>query len=361
MSAWKNEVCLIEKIEKHPAADRIEIAIVLGDFPVIVKKGQYQVGEKVAYISIDTIFPDVEKWHYLTPLAYKQVEDSETGAIKNVSTGFKYNVGEVPENKRILKSKRMFGVYSQGLITDAPEHLNVGDSVVEYFGLTKWDEPEEDAKLNSGLREKTPAGWTLGYYDIEPLRSNLKCFENFEEEIVISEKLHGSWTGYSFLNGQFVIKSRTQFRKHDNENSWSQAANIYNLEEKFAKYPNFAFCGELVGYQKGFKYDTVNGDGKFEVKLYFFDIYDLDNRKFLDYDEFVRICEELDLKRAHELYRGVWTSKEDIYQFAEGMTTHGSKHVREGFVIKPTKEQFSGPLRGRFLLKHIGEGYNLKK
>ena len=56
------------------------------------------------------------------------------------------------------------------------------------------------------------------------------------------------------------------------------------------------------------------------------------------------------------LYKGPWNL--ELIALAEGKTTLAS-HVREGFVVKPTKERWDQHI-GRVIFKMIGEGYMLK-
>jgi hypothetical protein len=119
--------------------------------------------------------------------------------------------------------------------------------------------------------------------------------------------------------------------------------------------------GELYGNVKGFRYDTLIDGGKLLTKVRFFDVLNLNMGRYLDYDDFVRVIDSLGLDRVPELYRGNWLGKDNMYPYAEGTSTLNSKHVREGFVLKTTKERFEPRLNSRLIIKLVGEGYNLKK
>ena len=47
----------ILKVEKHPNADLLDIAQVLG-YKCIVKRGEYSEGQKIVFIEPDTVLPD---------------------------------------------------------------------------------------------------------------------------------------------------------------------------------------------------------------------------------------------------------------------------------------------------------------
>lgn len=56
MSSLIVPVTTIEKIALHPNADALELAQVLG-WQLVVRKGEYAVGDKIVYFPIDTVLP----------------------------------------------------------------------------------------------------------------------------------------------------------------------------------------------------------------------------------------------------------------------------------------------------------------
>lgn len=363
MSDWHCIVCKIEKVIKHPDADNLSIATVLGDYPVIIKTGQFSEGQLVSYLSVDTIVPDTEEFYFLCPNAYEKYE--EEGEINQRQVGKKYMLGSVPEKYRILKSKRIRGTYSQGLLIEALPGLSEGDSIIESLGLKKWEEEEEDnipnAKKNRGANAaKAPIGWAIPYYDIDGLRKYISCL-NENEEIVLTEKIHGSNSAFVHDGEKLWVKSRNFYKRFDEDDSWWDVAIRYQLAEKLAQFPRMVFFGELYGQVKGFRYDCEIENGTMNTKIRFFDIFDLDQKRYLDYDPFVAMVKEAGLPLVPELYRGIWANKELMYSYAEGKTTLGGKHTREGFVLRTTKERYEPKLDARMQIKLVGEGYNLAK
>ena len=97
---------------------------------------------------------------------------------------------------------------------------------------------------------------------------------------------------------------------------------------------------------------------------FFFDIYNTKTQRYLDHDEFITICNDLQLDIAPILYQGQCLSREEMYKFSEGQSALNSKTLKEGFVIKPVKERYEpkcGKYGGRLQLKCIGEAYLLQK
>ena len=115
---------VIEKIKPIPNADKIELAYVLG-WQVVVKKEEFQVGDKVIYIEIDSRCPSGNEYF-------------------NFLDSRKYRV----------KTIKLRGVLSQGLIvplTLLPYGVyNVGDDVSDILGITKI---EDDYKITPTDKE----------------------------------------------------------------------------------------------------------------------------------------------------------------------------------------------------------------
>jgi RNA ligase (TIGR02306 family) len=384
MSDWQPQIVRIEKVEPHSDADTLDIATVLGDYPVIVKRGEYKPGDLVGYIPIDSIVPDTEQFYFLCPKSYEKYED-ENGQLQQRQLGPKYPVGSVPEKNRIIKAKKIRGVYSMGMLDRVGSWLNdpndtgpaggcqmsgikypyeVGDSIVEYLGLKKWEEEEEDnlptIKSRGANQASAPKGWSIPHYDIESVRKYLSCVEG-EQDVILTEKLHGSNAGFCHDGEQLVVKSRNFYKKRDQDDMWWEAALRYDLETKLAKYHLLVFFAECIGNIKKFRYNAELVDGKLLTKLYFFDIWDTKTMRYLDYDRFVEVCADVGVETTPLLYRGPWLDTKAMYAYAERQTTLGGKHIAEGWVLSLGKERFEPRLNSRLKLKYVSEAYNLQK
>jgi RNA ligase (TIGR02306 family) len=391
MSDWSPQIVRIEKIEKHPYADALDIATVLGDYPVIVKRDEYKKGDLAGYIPIDSIVPDTEEFHFLCPKNIEKYEEVEGNEIvtKTRVLGPKFPVGLVPEKNRIIKAKKIRGIYSQGMLVSTAGLIkpvlpydvepiaivedgtkynlftwNPGDSIVEALSLKKWKEEEEDnlpgLKKTRTNAEKAPQGWSIPHYDIDSVRKVVNLLLP-GEEIVLTEKIHGSNAGFSHDGIRLWVKSRNFYKKMDEEDMWWDIAIRYELDKKLSQYPGLVFFGEVYGHVKKFCYDTIIEGGRLLTRVRFFDVWDTKKMRYVDYDERVHICTELGLDMVPELYRGPWLGKEQMYPYAEGLTTLGGKHIREGWVLNTVKERFEPHLNSRMQFKLVGEGYNLQK
>lgn len=392
MSDWQPQIVTIEKVEKHPNADALDIATVLGDYPVIVKRDEYKAGDLAGYIPIDSIVPDTDDFHFLCPKNIEKYEES--GETKSRVLGPKYSVGSVPEKYRIIKAKKIRGIYSQGMLVRIGDWLNdpdklanmgmmialnmvlptgaktltapyaVGHSIVDWIGLKKWEEPEEEnlpgLKKTRSDSESPPKGWVIPHYDIDGIRKYLECLgEN--EEIVLTEKVHGSNAAFCHDGERLWSRSRNFFKKQDPDDMWWDIAIRYALENKLAKYPMMVFFGEIAGQVKGFRYDSKIENGQLLTVVHFFDVWDVKQMRYLDYDERVAMIRGAGLSPVPELYRGKWLGKNMMYPYAEGMSTLNPKHIREGWVLNTLKERYEPRLDSRMQVKLVGENYNLQK
>ena len=124
-------VRVIKQLSPIEGADLIEVATVDG-WQVVVKKGEFQVGDRCIYFEIDSWVPN--KW---APFLTK--EGKEPSVYKEVK-------GER------LRTIKLRGQISQGLIlpmkhlTNYGADLDDGDDVTETLGVLKWEREEKEHK-----------------------------------------------------------------------------------------------------------------------------------------------------------------------------------------------------------------------
>lgn len=338
--SWNPEVTTIKKVEKHPNADALDLVTIYEDIIAISKIGQYKPGDLVSYLPIDTIPGDHEMFEFLGN----------------------------DRNKRI-KAKRLRGIFSMGLLVPAPENFKDGDSVIDYYKLTRHFSDFEKSEyihkdgavlgLDSGCNEKNPKEFEIPYYDIENARKYANLF-GWEEEVVISEKIHGENFSMIHDGNRLWCKSRNFYKvKHPNSKWWDYPIRE-DMETKLSKYPMLAFFGEYTGGVNGFRYDCEIKDGKVIRKFKLFDIYNTQTNKFLEYDEMLEIAKDINLEVAPELFRGKWTSLNDFKHLVEGSSKLNPNHIMEGFVVK-SLERPKFRNNDRSILKYVSEKYLLSK
>lgn len=351
-------VVRLTDVQKHPNADSLYIAKIHGGYPVIFKGkefgGSFQKGDLAVYIPVDSVVPATKEFAWLSPMVEVLLPGGEKKLVEP----------EVPREKdRRVRAKRLRGVFSMGMLSPAPEGAVEGQDVAELIGITKYEEPEEviSASRTDGLQVPAPRLSAMpSVYDIEGLRRYTKAF-GVGEQYVVTEKLHGQNARFVHDGEKLHVGSRTRWLTTEERNTWADAAVRYDLAAKLAQVPNMVFFGETYGNNTDMPYGVARA--KTGDELRFFDAWDANVGRFLDHDEFVNYCRTLDLPTVPELVRGVWADGEfeKLAPIAEGKTTLGGGHVREGFVIKPLKERFSDMVGGRLILKLHGEGFLTRK
>lgn len=269
-------VRLISCLDPIEGADRIELATVDG-WQVVVKKGEFEVGDPAIYFEIDSWVP-----HTIAPFLTKP------GNEPKVYEG-------VPGQR--LKTMRMKGQLSQGLLLPPAsvctrefpaENLLEGDDLTELLGIKKW-ERQIPAQLAGQVKGNFPT--FLRKTDQERIQNVFRKMEYYPGMFELTEKLDGSsMTVYFSYNDNsepvFGVCSRNLDLKEDENNTfWSVTLRDNIRDTMTAMGRNLAIQGELVG----------PGIQKNPYKLsrhefYVFDIFDIDAQEYLQCEERQRIC-----------------------------------------------------------------------
>jgi len=223
----------IDAIDPINGADAIECATI-GGWKVVVKKGEFNVGDRAVYCEIDSWIPTK-----LAPFLSKGKEPREFEGIK----------GER------LRTVKLRGQLSQGLLLNLdqviPETHSFGEGadVSEYLGVIKWERP-----MNAQL-----AGMAKGNLPSLIPKTDQERVQNLVQEVIsaseagmkfeVTEKLEGSSMTCYLLDGEFGVCSRNLDLKETVENTFWQVARRDGIEEKMRTVvgTDFAIQGELIG------------------------------------------------------------------------------------------------------------------
>lgn len=350
MSDWNPIVVRLGKIGTLPGSDFLEITTIMGEFPVILRKGEFQEGQLASFIPYDSVVPDNQFWHWL---AKPQKRDKDGAVLIGPPP-----VGQVKTKDLTVKSKRIRGTYSEGLIVEAPLGMVEGDSIIEHFGLTKRVYEEELPDTLDVGNESAPKTFSLPKYDLDGLAKYGYVFDD-GEEVLITEKVEGENFTVIYAEDRLWCRSRNFFKRPDINSRWWELPYRLNLEEKLKAFPDLAIWGEIYGSVKNWKYDCEVVDNKIQRKFRIFDIWDTKHHRFLPWEEVERITKAIELETVPILYRGPWKTDRSLHELAEGKSTIGDC-VREGFVMRSVPESWH-PKLGRKIIKLKGRGYKLAK
>jgi RNA ligase (TIGR02306 family) len=315
-------VVKIVDIQPIVGADAIVVASVKG-WKVVVKKGEFNVGDLAVYYEIDSFLPIRPQFEFLRKSSYKRMVSSE---------GFR------------LKTIKLRGQLSQGLLTPIPDGIldpKEGDDLTEALDIVKY-EPPIPAQLAGKIKGVFPS--------FIPKTDEIRI-QNFEsdvgfvpvgERVYVTEKLDGtSFTCY-FNNGVFGVCGRNWELTETNDNSLWRMANMLELKDKLTKYgKNIAIQGELVG-------NGINGNlyQLTDHKLFFFTGYDIDKGRRMFFDELEWLLFRLGAPMVPvlEKYGYVLPNEnlvDNMLKYAEGKSVLNVDVDREGVVVRGLEREFS--------------------
>lgn len=295
-------------VQPIPDADAIECATVDG-WKVVVKKGEFQIGQLATYYEIDSWIPE-----HIAPFLCKD----------------KREFNGVPGAR--LRTVKLRGQISQGLLLQAPEAANDGDDLTDALCIQKYEAPIS-AQLSGMARGNFPSFIPKTDQErIQNLRRDLAAWVESGFKWEVTEKLDGSsMTAYVF-QGEFGVCSRNLDLKDDGANSFWIAAKSNGLEQLLCDSGrNLALQGELIG-------PSIQGNPyalhAHEFRL--FDIYDIDVGRYMTADEREYFVYGSGIQHVPVLVRQTLAgaSIESLLAFAEGKSSLNPKTEREGVVFK---------------------------
>lgn len=360
MSTHQIPVTTIQSVEPHPNADRLDLSVVEG-YTCVVKKDEYKPGDVCVYVPPDYNVPlNREEFVFLAQRA--KPSDSHVR----------------------IKAMNLRGVKSFGLVVPAPPDALVGQCMMEKWGITRYEPPEDNSRAGSlGENSSGPSlNFKIPVYDLEPLQPNLsRCAD---KPVICTEKVHGQNGRWVCVNGEIHCGSRRLWKKPPGEDTkviryqkdiklgwfksllnkvfgWPKA--YINVEEVkqhtiptnnwytalgqnpwlgdwLRANPGYVVFGEVFGPDvqgKDFSYGKAPG----EFGVVVFDVMTPDgcyvgNARLFDDPMFA------DLVKPPMIYRGVFDFSM-IQKLAEDNSAipgAPKKHVREGIVVKDDFDKY---------------------
>lgn len=348
----------IDSIRPIEGADAIECAMI-GGWPVVVRKGEYQVENLVVYLEIDSWVP-TDLAPFLTkpghfPKVYEGVQGERLRTVKLR--------GQLSQG--LLLPMSVLEPFSEAAYRDSGVWplFEPGDDVTVVLNILKWEPPAVgqlagDAKGNfPRFIQKTDQE------RIQNLKGDLRDWEYSTVAWEITEKLDGS-SMTVFLNGdgdtgEFGVCSRNLELKEDEGNTFWSVARRDALETKLRETGrSLALQGELVGpgIQK-------NRYGLKEHAFYVFDIFDITTQKKLAPKERLDILTKIDVQgvpliliagvNEFRVSTDTNDTMQNILTFAEGKSVLNRDVEREGLVFKKLDDGGTSfkAISNKFLLK----------
>ena len=360
-------------------ADRIEVAVVDG-WEVIVRKGEFSVGDYILYFEIDSFIP----------------QNVAPFLVKNNKPQWFY---QKPGTR--LRTIKMRGQISQGLImplstlkdTGAPDDFiknpekNINRDVSSFLNVIKYEREEVESSnygksLDSITKHPFPSDIQRTDQErVQNLAKTINSPETVEYSFEATEKLDGtSCTICLRKNNELDVCSRnTKLYNEGQDTVYGFIAKKYDLKNRLRKYKfldkvldflhfrsfikpvtfcglyNLAFQGEIIGPKIQCNKYKLN-----EPDFFVYDIYDVDRQEYLPPADVRTLCNVVGLKHVPVIsdhYNITGLTVDDIVKSADGTTHVGNNPVlnREGLVFKSNtvgKKRVSfKAISNKFLLK----------
>jgi len=318
----------IKDLQVIENADAILKATVLG-WQLVVRKGEFAVGDLCVYVEIDSVFPARDEFEFLRSKSNR------------------------------LRTIRLRGQISQGIcfpLSILPKGTPIEEDldVTEILGITKY-EPPIPAQLAGTMKSTFPS--FIPKTDETRVQILGDLLEKYAgEKCYIAEKLDGSSVTYFVKDGEFGVCSRNMELCETESNSFWKVARALDIENKLRSLgKNISLQGELIG--EGIQSNKYKLRGQ---TVYFFNAFEIDDYKYLDFSDLKGTLEQLDLPFVPILDAdfSLTSSIPELVDLAEGKSILRKETHREGIVIRPLKEKRDRD--GRVSFKSINPKFLLK-
>jgi len=370
----------IDGIRPIEGADAIEAAQV-GGWTVVIKKGEFVPGDRAVYLEIDSFLPEGNPaWQFLI--------DKSARIFNGV-------------NGHVLRTVRLRGQCSQGLLLsldavaaglaldDVPDGLAssdaltqsrmvlqgmpIGWNLTDALGVQKY-EPPIPAEI---------AGEVRGLFPSRVPKTDQERIQNLAAEIQgwldrgltweVTEKLEGSSVTWAWLDEDLHVCSRNLDLRESESNTLWRLAQEHDIARKikdFVGKGNLALQGEIVG--TGVQGNIYKLSGQ---RFYLYDVYDVDQGRYLCANERSAVAQALGLNHVPVLHLGfsladlmpvsaptsssggadassVETIMQGLLRMADGESALKPGQLREGLVFKAIQENISFKvISNKYLLK----------
>jgi RNA ligase (TIGR02306 family) len=335
------KVATIEEIAEiipHPNADALELAKIKG-WQVCIKKGEFKKGDMCIYICVDSVLEDKPIYEFLRNKNFR---------IKTVKLR-----GQISQG--IAFPMSLFKTLGHDTVVFTEPDV-IGSDVSHYVYAKHYEKPLS-AQLSGQVYGLMPS--YLRKTDEDNIKNNPEIIQELTgKPYYITVKVDGSSGTYFYKNDVgFGVCSRNYQLKEDDKNSFWVIARKYDLENKLKKDGrNLAIQGEVYG-------PGIQGNllGVKDIQFRAFNLFDIDNYKYLDWKELQEFCFYNSIPIVDTIDIGPSFNKTlaELQEFANNLV-YENDNLAEGIVIRPTEESYSETLKGRLSGKIISEPFELK-
>lgn len=340
----------ISAVEPIEGADAIEVATVDG-WKVVIKKGEYKVGDHAVYLEIDSWVPNE-----LAPFLSKGREPREYNGVVGERLSTVKLRGQISQGLLLpmtVLTDKVTGHNPGGYVQTGDHAIRLfetGTDVTEILGIQKW-EPEIPAQLAGQVAGLFPTR-LMPKTDQERIQN---CFEEIEQRSTlianptyeVTLKLDGTSCTIFRYEGELRVCGRNYEIKINEENATNTLVRMALAIGD--KIPNgFAFQGEVMG--PGIQ---GNREGLKEHEFFVFDIFNIEDQAFLSPMARRLECKHRGIQHTpvFDMFAIAPASVDEALVLAEGPSINHP--IREGLVWKCNEDPtFSfKTISNKFLLK----------
>lgn len=304
----------ISQLDNIENSESLSAAQVLG-WQVVVKRDEFKVGQKIVYFEIDSILPEADWSSFLKERKYR------------------------------IKTIKLRGALSQGLIMPMEilgkeikeEDWEIGKDVTEIIGVKKYEE-EEDFQADKGGKQSEFPKNIIEKTDEPRIQSEKKYLDIFKGKPYYAALKYDGTSATYFVDPnnleEFYACSRN-LRKLGADEFYNKVAEKYQIPEKLRKMKGrYAIQCEIYGPKILKNYLEAK-----EIKLVVYTIKDLIDSRFLDMEEMIQLCKEMDLKMVEivEMGDSFNYTLAELKEKSKGKYPN-TKNPREGLVFRLQKD-----------------------
>jgi len=313
-------------------ADKIELAKVDG-WQCVVKKGDFNVGNLAVYYEIDSFLPIEECYSFMDRYKKTHNDGSEGYRVKSIRLKGKLSQG------LLLPISLLNGRKYDSDNREKPEYDFSEGKDISGLLKVKLYEPPMPAYMKTIMAGMFPT--YIRKTDQERCQNLIaEIKEHFEKKTIfeVTEKIDGTSTTFFKYEDHVGVCSRN-YELSPNESAYWEIEKKYDLLNKLRNYyKNIAIQGETFGLNV-----QNNPLGLSERRFYVFDVFDIDNNRYMSNEERADVCMAFGLEHVPiiGIYPLMTHNVEQLLERSKGFSRVTEGKIREGLVYKAIDGSFS--------------------
>lgn len=342
--------------EPHPNADKLFIQKVAGNNVLVLNSNDWKEGQLAVHIEPDYEVDTKHKaFEWLAPQC-KAGENWYRVGVRGMRGVDSFGLA-VPLSEFAEFFPHQY-IPGRGVLSFPPGVIGVENNTFNVDAcptIRRWVSPTEGKEGGTLAR---PAKLQTGVYDIEGYAKYANKWFEQGEDVIVTQKLHGSNGSWAFFDDQFWACSHYEV-KAPSESSiwWKTLKNTPELQTFLKENQDMVAFGEVYGMNPQHLYGCDKSKG--EIKLALFDIKQRTEHgwRWLNHDECMALRDKYNLPWVPVL--GVFKyDMDELKKLSSGpsLMPKPEGDIREGIVVKPPIERMYN-ITDRVIIKFVSPEY----